>query len=188
MKKFIFVISGLVIIAVLFMACEELKSADDITFNAKFSADLNANAPTAEQYKLSIEDTTFVISSEDEVIDPRSNSDFKRYADKIRNVGVESVDGKILSINPDTVTLVTANIGVVTDDASTGWSFDNETIYKNKELTFDNSGGQWDIINDMLENMEEFTVSLDGEVDNENVVFELRITINTKVTADALGK
>jgi hypothetical protein len=165
----------------IYTGCEKTKRLLDIKFDADFDTNLNVVVESAGGEKsLS---GVFYASAE---IDPMSNDDFAEYAEKIKDIGVESVVAEVTSISMPAVLLsadLTISSGGV--DPAT-WAFANEDLHQGKTFTLGNENGQWDRVQTMLNNQNLITVVMEGSTDEDNLEFTLKVTIDTEVVANPL--
>lgn len=181
MKKIKTAVSLVIVIILISSGCNKLENLLDVTFNAEYAVDLEAVIPPSLNLKQA--SGTFSASA---TIDPASNADFSRYADKIKEIEITSISAEVLNISKP-LTLKMASIAVFSDTRSTSWNFTEEIITVGKILTLGNESNQWIIVQNILEDKNIFTVFIDGETDVDDVMFTLEITIKTIVTANPLG-
>jgi hypothetical protein len=161
-------------------SCNKLEELLDVTFSTEYSVELNAIIPPSNHLKEA--QGNFSASA---TINPNSNSDFSTYANKIKEIEITSITAKVISISKQ-VTIEMANISVSSGDLNTSWNFSNEVITAGKILSLGNDSNQWGKVQDILENLNTFTVFLDGTTDVDDVEFTIEVTINSKITANPL--
>lgn len=181
--KRILTLSFLVIaLAMSFSACEKLKSLADVKFDAEFQTDLDVTV-TPSLNKAGI-DGVFSASA---TIDPLSDSEFKKYAEKIKKIEITDATAEIITINPSPVQLISAELKATSAGmADAQWNFANETLSAGTKLNLSNANNQWTNLQAILDNKVIFTVSLNGQTDVNDATFKLRVTYKTKITANPL--
>lgn len=171
--------------------CEKIKDLADVTFDADFTATMDA---TVEPTSLK-SGQAMGYFDEFTTIDPNTNSDFKTYASKIKEIKVEKVIVEVISITGS------ANNSVVVDWAHLHChqlpSFDengffaffemnNETLTVGKTFEFTAAGELGDL-ETILNTKESFDVYLHGAADPVNATIGFKVYINSKITANALN-
>lgn len=164
------------LIGLVFGSCKKVEEALDVTFDATYDTDLNVDVPAVAR------NVSFSASS---TIDPASDPDVSKYWDKIKKFEVQEVTGVITSISKE-VTLVSADLTIANDSRTAKWTFNNVPLTVGTKLTLDNSGGQWNTVDQILQDKKVFTVRINGEVSEGGVQFTILVTIKTKVTANPL--
>jgi len=167
-------------IAIISDGCSKMENLLDVTFNVEYSANLEAVVPPLENFKNSL--GHFSASA---TIDPISNNDFQQYADKIKECQITSISARVVEISKQ-LTLEHASIAVFSSTRQTSWSFTDEVITVGKTLTLDNENNQWDVIQNILEDQNSFTIDLVGQTDVDDVQFTIEITIKSRITANPL--
>lgn len=181
MKKTLQLLALLVITAIVYSGCEKSKSLLDVKFDADFKTDLNVDVPGVD-----VKISPNGVFSASATIDPMTNDDFAEYAEKIKNVKVKEVLAEVTAVNKPFV-LLHCNLLISSPGYDTAeWIFMNESMAVGKIFTLGNEAGQWDKVQTMLDDKKELTVSMNGETDEDDVEFTLRITIKTEVTANPL--
>ena len=172
MKNTIKILLLAFIAGITFSSCEKL----DVDFDADYKTTLNINS----------QKSTAGSFSESATIDPLSNDDMAKYANKIKKIEVKEVIGVIKSINQPTV-LETMQLSMTDSGATLAvWNFSNVDLFTGASLSIDNSTGQFDNMQQILNKKEVFTVEAVGSTSGDNVQFSLEITIKTTVTANPL--
>lgn len=83
--------------------------------------------------------------------------------------------------------LETAEFEISSDGfASAVWEFENVELNQGTVLTLDNSSGQFDNMQAILDSTNIFTAEVSGTTDKDDVTFTLKVTIKTTVTANPL--
>lgn len=177
-KKLLF---AFLAVALLIGACNTVSDLADVTFDAEFKADLNCEVlPDSSRSGIN---GTFASS---DTINPLSNSEVEKYIDKIKEWEVKSVTGEVLSVSKEGVNLLSANVEVFSDNHNASWQISNTPLIVGQTITLDNGNGQWDTIDSIMSDKEVFVVSISGETDQSDVTFVIRVTIQTKITANPL--
>jgi len=155
----------------------------DVTFQADFksSIDTQANATSLK--------STNAVFDETVTIDPASNSDYQKYADKIQDVTVTGVTGTITFANPTGVNLTSATIEV----SKAGFTTVTLTmpnlplaIAVGSTVTYDNADGQFTNLNAIFKDINPITIHYFGATDQPSVEFTYELTFSTEVTANPL--
>ncbi len=158
------------------VSCDKL----DVEFDADYKTTLNV---VTEKGFVKSTDGAFYESA---TIDPLSNSDMAKYAKKIKSIEVREVKGVIKSINEPTL-LETCLLKMSSPGSTSAeWTYTNKQLDVGTEFIMDNSNGQLDNMEQILDKKEEFTVEMSGSTSGDNVSFSLEVTIKTKVTANPL--
>ena len=170
----------LAFIAVTNTGCDKAKDLLDVKFDADFETDLNVDIPADAARNA---EATFYAEA---TIDPKSNSEFAEYGSKIKDIEIREVIATVKSITKDVV-LESVEITVGSQEMKAAvWTFTNETLTIGKKLTLDNSNGQWNDVQAILNKQNAFTVSMKGTADQDDVQYTLLIEIKTRVTANPL--
>ena len=177
MKKIAYAgLFGLLITGMIFSGCKKIEEATEIKFDATYHADLDVNVSEAAR--------SFTFMAQ-ELIDPVSDPNVKKYIDKIKAYDILQVDAEVLDISKD-VTLVAADLDVYSDANKASWHLENLPLTKGAKISLDNENGQWDTVKKIFEEKTAFTVKLGGETSEGGVSFIIRVTIKTKITANPL--
>jgi len=176
MKNRIFFVA-IVLAAFLYSGCDKL----DVDFKADYSTNLNVVIPPSGVKAFT--GYPFSVSS---TIDPMSDSDFAKYANKIKDVNVKEVIAEITSINKEVVLLNCTLAATSPNYSSAEWYFENENLTVGKKFTLANESGKWDNIQKILTDKKILTVSANGSTDQNDVQFTIKVTIKTVITAGAL--
>lgn len=165
-----------------FSACEKIKSLADVKFDAEFQTDLNVTV-TPSLNKAGVDGVFFASAT----IDPLSDSEFKKYADKIKKIEIVDATAEIITINPTPVQLISAELKASSAGmADAQWNFANESLTAGKKLNLSNANNQWTNLQSILDSKAVFTVSLQGQTDVNDATFQVRVTYKTKITANPL--
>jgi PBP1b-binding outer membrane lipoprotein LpoB len=168
--------------SLIFSGCEKIKSLADVTFEAEFSTDLPVQIQPSS-LKADINGTFF----ETATIDPLSDTEFAKYAEKIKKIEIIEATAEVITINPSPILLVTANLTAsATNFTSAVWSFANESLTQGKQLTLGNENSQWTNLQKILDSKEVFNVTLQGQADVDEASFTVRVKYKTKITANPL--
>lgn len=181
MKKLTNLFSVLFIVGVILTSCQEAKEILDVKFKADYQTEFDVVVTPTKGNNSDI-NGVFAVS---ETIDPTSNPDFQLYIDKIQEISIREVKGEVLSIS-ENVLLQSALISVTNENRIAQWEFTDEIITTGTILSLDNDSGQWDAIENILLDKKILTVSVSGQVDIEDVEFEVRFTLNSDVIANPL--
>lgn len=171
----------LMIFSLVFGACEKIKSIADVKFESEFKTDLDVNIqPTALKAGV---DGTFYAEAE---IDPLSDDEFSKYADKIKEINVLSAEVEIISLNPTPIQLINATIKFEADGFDGAqWSFNNVNMQAGTKFELDES--QWPNIQAILDAKEKFKVSISGQTDVDAGSFKARVYVKSEIVANPLN-
>lgn len=180
MKNVFKIMSAVVLTSLIFISCNKVKSLADVTFDTTFTADLDCMVPPATARDI---DGMFSAST---VIDPASDPDVEEYLENIIGYEILSMSGTITSVSAENVTLVSSTATVYNSSNSASWQFSDIPLTVGATLNFGNENGQWDTVDQILMTGQEFTVSLEGETDEDDVTFTVLLSIGTQITANPL--
>jgi hypothetical protein len=171
----------LLLVSISFSSCDEAEELLDIKFNSELSADLNVVVP-AEGLRKSAEMMATGFSAQ-ATINPRADANIEKYIDKIKSLNVEGVTARVLSISAP-VEIITGNIIVTDGSRVASWEINDFDVIVGASHTLDNSSGQWDRVNQILDGKKSFTARIEGTVDRSDVSFVIRITIKARGVAN----
>jgi len=178
MKKRIIAVSLLSVVLIL-SSCQKIKDL----LTVKVKTDFTVNLPvTISSPLLKSTEAAFLSTN---TLDPLSNADLASYKDKISGYAITGLSGTISELSAD-VTLTDAKLKVNTDSNSTEWNFTNLHLTNGTVVTFDNTGGQWAKINEILGEQKIVTVIFSGNASQTNVTFNLLVTFSAEVSTKVL--
>ncbi len=171
---------GILFASVILTGCKEAEEILYVNFPADYQTEFDITvAPSGG--KISI-DGVFNVS---ETIDPTTNNDYQQYIDNIKEVDITEVRGEVLSISKN-IMLQSTVINISNGDFEANWQFANEPITVGTALILDNNNGQWDAVGNIMLGKKAFTVTIDGETDQDDVEFVVLFSIKSFVTASPL--
>jgi len=85
------------------------------------------------------------------------------------------------------IDLKNVKMQISSDTRECEWDFSDLIWYKNYELTLDNTGEQWDVIEQILNDHAELTFHLSGEVEKLMLDFVVTLVIETEILAEDPG-
>lgn len=174
----------LLLLAVVMMAassCDQIEEALDIEFSATFQASLQA---VVDALPMKAAKGDFSASA---TIDPMSNSQFAEHAARIKDIQIEKVEGKILSISKPT-RLVNATLSMTSEGMTPAeWTVSDVQLAVGTILLLDNSAGQFDRVQSILNTKNTFTVAANGTTEDDDLTFTLEVSINSNVVANPLS-
>jgi hypothetical protein len=176
MKTNFRLILGILLLASVSFGCKKLL---DVEFDADFKATLPVQvAPTLK--------STNGVFDETVTIDPTTNSDYQKYADKIVNVELTGVTGTITSVNPTGVNLLYGTVEVSKAGFNTVSISTNQSIpiAVGTTVIYD---GTWADFNAIFKDQNPITIRYFGETDQPSVEFTYELVFATKVTANPLN-
>ncbi len=165
------------------MSCEKLKSVADVEFDTAMSTDLDiaveqATKSTPAGYSYTAEAT----------IDPTSDPEVKKYADKIKKYQVTSLKVVVTGVSESGVTLGQGTWFRISDKSNSAqWVLPGDfDVTVGKSYTLGNENGQWDNVQQILGRNAEFDVASEGTANKNNITIKLEVSIGAKVTANPL--
>lgn len=181
MRNTIKFIALFVMAGMLFTACDKVKDLGDVKFDADFSTNLDIHSVAADMKSTQ---GSFQASA---TINPLDNSDMATYANLIKEIKVNEITAEVLNISDAPVMLESAVFEISSDGfPSAVWEFENEELNVGTILTMDNTSGQFDKMQNILDSTNVFTAEVSGSTDKDDVTFTLKVTIKTTVTANPL--
>lgn len=178
MKKRTIAVSFLSLVLIL-SSCQKIKDVLTVKVDAKFTVNLPVTTSPSP-----LKSTMEAFSSTD-TFDPLNDEQLAKYKDRIKGFDLTDMTGTISELSAD-VTLNNAKLLVSTASNSTEWNFTNLLLTNGTIITFDNTAGQWDKINDILGEQKVITVTFSGDASQTNVTFTLEVQFGTKVSAKIL--
>jgi hypothetical protein len=167
----------IIILAFVLLAAPGCKKLLDVDFLADFVSSFDIG-PTSALKNYSFSGTY--------ILDPETNSDYSKYADKIKDVKVIAITGKVTSISTP-VTLTNSKVEVSKPGFTTVvMAADNVDIFQGFEYTYSNEDSQYDNLEAILKDPNPITVVYSGVASEEGVTFTYEIKFETKVTANPL--
>lgn len=167
----------IIILAFVLLAAPGCKKLLDVDFLADFVSSFDIG-PTIALKNYSFSGTY--------ILDPETNSDYSKYADKIKDVKVIAITGKVTSISTP-VTLTNSVVEVSKPGfTSVVMAADNVDIFQGFEYTYSNEDSQYDNLEAILKDPNPITVVYSGVASEEGVTFTYEIKFETKVTANPL--
>ncbi len=175
----------LFLFGVSFSSCEKIESIADVKFDASFVGDFLITIQDCEyigEGRIAGDGCSF---SETIYITLRSDPDIDKYYSNLKDFDVLEVTGKVTSITGGPV-IINGTLSISAGTTTASWIIENFKMESGAVFTLDNSNGQWDKLNKILDGKRDFSISIDGTADKENVSFVLRVTVKTRVTANPL--
>ena len=168
-----------ILFTIVVSGCKKIEEALDVTFDTSFSTDLDAIVTPGTKTGI---DGTFQVS---ETIDPAADDNVEAYMDKIKSWDVTEIKAEVISTSKD-ANLSSLNLSVSNQNHNAQWAFQNIAISPGTVVTLDNGNGQWDSVNNILGELQVFTIMASGTTDEDDLQFTIRVTIKSKVTANPL--
>ncbi|MEZ5071438.1 MAG: hypothetical protein R2751_10820 [Bacteroidales bacterium] len=164
-------------------SCEKVKGLFDVDFETTLSGDLDVNVPAAAMKSTS--GTSFSASV---TVDPLSDDEIEKYADKIRNFDINTVVAEVISVDKGSVVIQSGSSFTISNASqSATWTLgDDWTITAGTTLTLEDLAGIYDAVGEILETKEVFTISTQGECSDSDVQITIRVDIDTVVTGNPL--
>jgi hypothetical protein len=167
----------------LVVSCDSIESLFDVDFETTLSGTLNIDVQ--DPAKKAADGISFQDSV---LVDPLSDDDIAKYADKVVNVDADSVLVEVVSVSKSGVVfLAGTSITVSSETRSATWTITSDwPIVAGTKVTLDDVGGIYDVVSEIMSELEVFTVSAQGTCSESGVVVVLRIDIDTTVTGNPL--
>lgn len=179
MKKQTLISAAILFVAFTIAGCEKIKSWTEVSFDAEYSGDIDVSIDEQER------NTTYSFNKS-VTIDPNSNSDFKKHKNKIDKIDVKSVRAEVSSLSVNSVTLTNLELEVSGNARNTTWNYPQITVSNGDSFNLPQDETKLRIIEKILEDKESFTVTAEGETDQNPVDFIITFTTRTHITANAL--
>ena len=176
--KIISKISVLLLTMIAVISCDKLEELADIDFTQSFTETVSVN--------VSEESETPQSWSESSTINIASNSMVQEYKDLIKNITINSLEFKIdgfLGAEDATISDASMSFGetsITLEDINLEESDTNNTVYTVSDAS------QLNAIADELQEANLITATLSGTISGTPVKFDVIITLNITVTANAL--
>jgi len=180
MKNLTKLLIGLLLSGIIFTGCKEAEELTDVVLPVEYETDIDVTVTPG-----SINKATTGVFAATQTIDPTSDSDYKKYIDKIKSITVKEFSAEIISVNPN-ITLVSTVLSVVNETYNATWEFNNLDIVVGTIITLSNDNGQWDAINDIMLDKKVFTVNINGVASEDNADFVVRIILKSEIVANPL--
>jgi len=185
MKIFIKTFIFFLLIGIPFSSCDDVESLADIKFNSQLSADLNVSIPASSNMKATVKGAG-ISFNEQATIDPLSDSNIKKYIDKLKSFDVQEITGTFKRVSKP-VTIESGKITISQGSKTASWAISNFSVTNGATIILDSAEGQWTTVNQILKSKGKFTAKIEGTVDNDNVSFTITILIKVKVVANPLN-
>lgn len=176
MKKINYLILGFLFVSLIYAGCSKIENAADVEFDADYNTNLFADVPASGQK------AAFVAESK---IDPLENDDVSKYINQIKNIEIQKITAEVVEINKE-ATLVSGNLDIYTSSNKASWNLDNLPLTKGAVLELNNTEGQWNTVKQIFAEKTSFDVKLTGNTNQGDLMFTLKVSIETKVTANPL--
>jgi hypothetical protein len=188
MKKNLKLILGILLIASVSFGCKKLL---DVEFDADFKADMLVSiAADAEPDSVSTAKNTnqdWYFFGVSKTIDPNDNADYKKYADKIKDITVSTITAKITNLSkPLSVELYFVVLDV-DNDKSVMFSFPWAAVVEGTTFTFVDEDGKFDAIKAMFKDGHKVETSCTGYTTERGVTFKVETIYGTKMVANPLN-
>lgn len=180
-----FTLLSLLVVGIAFAGCNKVKSLADVTVHPSFNEDINVTVPPVAGIKSTT--GTTVSFSNSVTVDPTSDSEVSKYANKIKSWSIDSISATFNNVSTP-VTLTNVDLKVTNGTKTFSWQTSSITIQDGTILALGNSSGQIDTFNQILSAKQPFTITLSGTSDQANVTFTLSVAIKTSMVVNPLGK
>jgi len=170
----------MLVITIALSGCKKIEEALDVKFESTFQTLLNIDVPEGSK---SINGSF----NESATIDPGAVDDnMEQYLNLIKEINILELSGLVISTSKD-VNVSNLIITVASASKSAQWTFANIAVTQGATIALDNTGGQWDTIDNILTDLEVFTVTASGTTDEDDVQFTIQVTIRAEITANPLN-
>lgn len=149
-------------------------------FDVEFDADFKVNLPVKIDGTRSL-DGEFLV---EETVDPLADEEIEKYIDNIKSWNVTQLSGTFLQVNPD-FELTNGLVKISSSSEEAIWNLNDQMISEGTEIVLGNEDGQWNTVNQILDEKQEFTILFSGNNSMEED-FVLQLVIETRVTANPL--
>lgn len=173
-------------IGVSFSSCDDIESLADIDFTSNMSTDLNVVVPATGVHFKSANMAAGVSFSEQSNIDPKSDSNFNKYIDKIKSIKIQEASGTVTKISKP-VKIESGTLSIFQGTRIASWSISNFDVTVGKKIILDSAEGQFDTLNQILNSKNVFTAKIEGTVDDDDVSFTVVVSIKAEVVANPLN-
>ena len=170
------ILSVLLITGLAWSGCNKAKELLDVEFDADFKVNLPVYLTGARAL-----DGAFLV---EKTVDPLADEEVEKYIDNIKGWNVTEFSGVFLHVNPD-FELTNGLVKISSASKQASWNLDDQTITEGTEISLGNENGQWQTINEIFGQKEEFTAHFSGNNSLEED-FTLQLIIKTRVTANPL--
>lgn len=156
--------------------CDKAKELLDV----EFDADFKVNLPVKLNGTRSL-DGAFIV---EETVNPLADEEIEKYIDNIKSWNVTELSGTFLQVDPD-FELTNGLVKISSSSKEAIWNLDDQLITEGSEIILGNENGQWNTVNQILNDKQEFTILFSGNNSQEED-FVLQLLIETRVTANPL--
>jgi len=170
------VLISLLLTGLVWSGCNKAKELFDVEFDADFKVNLPVNLIGTRSI-----DGAFMV---EETVNPLADEEIEKYIDNIKAWNVTQLSGSFLQVNPD-FELTNGLVKISSPGQEAIWNLDNQIITEGTEIILGNENGQWNTVNQILNEKQEFTVLFSGNNSLEED-FVLQLFIETRVTANPL--
>jgi len=117
-------------------------------------------------------------------LDPQDDKDVEKYAANIVAVGVGNITAEVVSVSKDDVLVLQGAVITVSDESNTtSWVLPEDWLIEvGNKFMLDDQGNFYDEVSAILEDVEEFTISMDGYSTVSGVNIGLKFSIDATVT------
>ncbi|MCP4313582.1 MAG: hypothetical protein GY790_20200 [Bacteroidetes bacterium] len=172
MKKLAF----LMIVTLAMASCEMFRVDVDTTMSGVLSIDVDETMTksAAADYHFDAVKT----------INPKDDEEVEKYAEKIVEVGVGNVTAEVISVSKDDVlVLKDAVITIADNDNTTTWVLPEDWAMEvGNTFMLNDQGDFYDEVSAILDDVNEFTISMEGYSTVSGVNIELEFSIDATVT------
>ena len=165
-------------------SCQKIKSLFDVEFDTTLSGDLNIDIQES-----AMKSTNFYKFEDSALMNPLSDEDIEEYSENITNFDVTKVLGEVTYVNKSNIVFKSGTSFYISDGTSTvTWTIDSDwSIVEGTQLTLGDIGNDiYKEVGDILGELEQFTVGIDGECSESGVSVDIEFIIEVTVVANPL--
>lgn len=164
-------------------SCEKIRGIFDVEFDSTLSGELDIEITesalkSAESYSFEAQAT----------IDPLDDENIAEYIDNIKEMNVNGIVASVEYVNKEDVVFESGTFFRISDntDAIT-WTLTGDwPIVEGTELTLEDLGGTYNMVEDVLNKKGSFSISTEGTCTRTDVFITIRLGIDTEVIANPL--
>jgi hypothetical protein len=149
----------------------------DVSFDANYKTDLAVEVDNAKAENGSF-DTR-------DTIDLASDAEAAKYLERIKKWEMTGFEGEFKNLSEE-FNVISAKVTIESGDRKAEWSFSNISVIEAYALLLANDNGQFDLVNQILEEKGTFIITFSGLTDKKGINFDLGLNVKTKVTANPL--
>ncbi|MCK4746192.1 MAG: hypothetical protein KAT15_04115 [Bacteroidales bacterium] len=164
-------------------SCEKIRSIFDVEFDTTLSGDLDIDIQ--EDALKSTNNYEFHSSA---TVNPLDDEDIEEYIDNIKDFAVNGVVAEVVYVNKGNVVFKQGtSFSIYDSNDKITWTLGGDwEIAEGTKITLDDISGVYEAVADILDKKGTFMVGADGVSSETDVSITIRLSIDTKVTANPL--